>query len=141
MEIRLISTREDFEKAFNLLNQKEYALSFYEYFLKHDQYSKNHSAKLIGVFKKNIDQEGGRSDDCVGSLSYRLITCKDLGRILEVKEIYYKDIKAYESLLDFLDDVAVDEMCNSIKICKNQAERMNFSIFDKVENYFKNLNF
>ncbi len=132
MEIRLITVRDDFEKAFNLLNHSEYALSFYEYFLKHDLYSEKKSAKLIGFFEES---------ECIGTISYKIENCPSLGRILEVHEIHYKEAKAYEKLIDFLDNIALDESCDSIKICKNKVERLNFSIFDKVETYFKNLNF
>ncbi len=132
MDIRLITVKDDFELAFNLLNQEEYALSFYEYFLKHDQYSAFASLKLIGAFEEN---------KCVGTISYKIVICPYLGRILEVHEMHHKNVKAYKVLLDFLDSIASDESCDSIKIRKNKVERLNFTIFDKVETYFKNLNF
>lgn len=132
MEIRLITVRDDFEKAFKLLDHQAYPLSFYEYFLKHDLYSQNDALKLIGLFDEN---------ECIGTISYRIKKCQYLGRILEINEIHHKGIKAYKKLMDFLDVIASEESCNSIKICKNKAERMNYSIFDRMENYFKNLSF
>ena len=130
MDIRLITVKEDFEKAYNILNQREYPLSFYEYTLKHDLYTNKDQLKLIGVFHEEI---------CIGSISYKVVQCQNLGRILEVKELYYSNIGAYEKLLDFLDEIAKDEECNTIKINKNKSERLSISIFDKFENYLKNL--
>jgi hypothetical protein len=131
MEIRLITVKEDFEKAYNILNQKEYPLSFYEYALKHENYhSENDGPKLIGVFKDNL---------CLGTISYHFALCVELGKVLEIKEIYQTDTKAYPVLMDFLEKLAVDENCHAIKICKNYAERMNQNIFDKFENFLKGI--
>jgi hypothetical protein len=130
MDIRLITVKEDFEKAYNILNQREYPLSFYEYTLKHDLYTNKDQLKLVGVFNEEI---------CIGSISYKVVQCLNLGRILEIKELYYSNIGAYKKLLDFLDEIAKDEECNTIKINKNKTERLNISIFDKFENYLKNL--
>ena len=55
MEIRLISVKEDFEKAYNILNQKEYPLSFYEYSIKQDNFqTPKDGPKLIGVFQNEV---------------------------------------------------------------------------------------
>jgi hypothetical protein len=62
-----------------------------------------------------------------------------MGKILEVKEIYLKNIKGHKVLIDFLDRLASEENCQAIKICKNQAERMSQNIFDRFENFLKNL--
>jgi len=131
MDIRLITVKEDFEKAYNILNQKEYPLSFYEYALKHENYSSQDiGPKLIGVFQ---------DDTCIGTLSYKLTPCPHLGRILEIKEIYQSNIKSYKAMIDFLDTLAAEENCQAIKICKNSAERMNNNIFDRIENFLKKL--
>jgi hypothetical protein len=131
MDIRLITVKEDFEKAYNILNQKEYPLSFYEYSLKHENYlSNSEGPKLIGVFQ---------DDACLGTISYKLTPCPYMGKILEVKEIYQTNIKGYKVLMDFLDRLASDESCQAIKICKNQAERMDQNIFDKLENFLKRI--
>ena len=131
MDIRLISVKEDFEKAYNILNQKEYPLSFYEYSLKHDNFqTPNDGPKLIGVFHNEI---------CLGTISYVITPCPYLGKILEVKEIYQTSITGYKALMDFLDILALDENAQAIKICKNEAERMKQNIFDRLENYLKNL--
>ena len=131
MDIRLITVKEDFEKAYNILNQKEYPLSFYEYALKHENYlSDNIGPKLIGVFQEH---------SCIGTISYKLTPCPYLGKILEVKEIYQTNIKGYKALMDFLDKLAFEENCQAIKICKNQAERMDQNIFDKLENFLKKI--
>ena len=131
MDIRLITVKEDFEKAYNILNQKEYPLSFYEYSLKHENYHAfSEGPKLIGVFQNEI---------CLGTISYSVTSCPHLGKILEVKEIYQNSIKGYKILFDFLDQLALDEKCQAIKICKNQAERMNQNLFDKLENFLKKL--
>ncbi|MDD4976319.1 MAG: hypothetical protein PHY93_18315 [Bacteriovorax sp.] len=131
MDIRLITVREDFEKAYNILNQKEYPLSFYEYALKHENYLNNSEGpKLIGVFQ---------DDSCLGTISYLLTPCPYLGKILEVKEIYQTNIKGYKVLMDFLDRLASDENCQAIKICKNQALPMNQNVFDRLENFLKKI--
>ena len=130
MEIRLITHKEDFEKAYNLLNQREYPLSFYEYTLKHEQYQNEKSAKLIGVFQDS---------ECLGTISYTITPCPHLGRILEIKETHQSSIRGYKALMDFLDTLAVDEGCNAIKINKNKVERMSNNIFDKIENYLKRI--
>jgi hypothetical protein len=131
MDIRLITVKEDFEKAYNILNQKEYPLSFYEYTLKHDNFQTPHfGPKLIGVFQ---------DENCLGTISYILTPCPYLGKILEVKEIYQTNIKGYKVLMNFLDKLALDEDCQAIKICKNQAERMSENFFDRMENFLKNL--
>jgi hypothetical protein len=131
MDIRLITVKEDFEKAYNILNQKEYPLSFYEYTLKHDNFQAPHfGPKLIGVFQ---------DENCLGTISYILTPCPYLGKILEVKEIYQTNIKGYKVLMNFLDKLALDEDCQAIKICKNQAERMSENLFDRMENFLKNL--
>jgi hypothetical protein len=123
--------KEDFEKAYNILNQKEYPLSFYEYSLKHENYlSSNGGPKLIGAFQDN---------SCIGTISYKLTPCPHLGKILEIKEIYQANIKGHKVLIDFMDKLALDENCQAIKICKNQAERMNQNIFDRLENFLKKL--
>lgn len=131
MDIRLITVKEDFEKAYNILNQKEYPLSFYEYSLKHENYQQqNLGPKLIGVFQ---------DEECHGTISYKLTPCPSLGKILEIKEIYQTNIKSYKIMMDFLDTLAAEENCQAIKICKNKAERMENSVFDRIENFLKNL--
>lgn len=130
MEIRLITVKDDFEKAFNLLNQKEYPLSFYEYTLKHDHYSNQNTLKLVGVFK---------DDECVGTISYQISPCKHLDRILEIKEQHLKNIQSYKVMMDFLDELAKEENCRAIKICKNEARRLDHSIFDRMENFLKSI--
>lgn len=130
MEIRLITHKDDFEKAYNLLNQNEYPLSFYEYTLKHEQHHDAKSSKLIGVF---------HDSECLGTISYKITPCPQLGRILEVKEIHQSNIKGYKALMDFLDTLAEDEDCHAIKINKNKVDRMSVNIFDKIENYLKRI--
>lgn len=130
MDIRLITVKEDFEKAYNILNQKEYPLSFYEYTLKHDNHSYGEALKLIGVFEL---------DECLGTISYKVSECPHLGKILEIKEIYQTNIRGYKAMMDFLDKLAKDENCHAIKICKNSAERLKHNIFDRIEGFLKNL--
>ncbi len=130
MEIRLITVKEDFEKAYNILNQKEYPLSFYEYTLKHEQFDQLMANKLIGVFQ---------NEECLGTISYSISPCPQLGRILEIKEIYQVNISGYKALINFLDKLAEDEHCLAIKICKNKADRLTVSVFDRIENYLKKL--
>ena len=86
--------------------------------------------KLIGVF---ID------DECVGTISYKITQCPHLGQILEIKEMHQKNIKAYKIMMDFIDEIAQDEHCHAIKISKNKADRLNHSVFDRVENFLKGL--
>ena len=130
MDIRLITVKEDFERAFRILDQREYPLSFYEYVLKHDSFTNPNHLKLIGVFQ---------GDECLGTISYKITPCPHLGRILEIKEMHQKTIKGYKVLMDFLDEIARDEECLSIKICKNRAERLNRNVFDRMENFLKGL--
>ncbi len=131
MEIRLITVKEDFEKAYNILNQKEYPLSFYEYTLKHENYtSQSIGPKLVGAFQDDL---------CIGTISYKINPCPYLGKILEVKEIYQLNILGHKVLLDFLDTLALDEDCQAIKICKNNAERMDQNLFDRLENFLKKI--
>jgi hypothetical protein len=131
MDVRLISVKEDFEKAYNILNQKEYPLSFYEFCLKHDRLQNEKSLKLIGVFQQ---------DDCVGFLSYKITVCPYLDRILEIKEIHQTSIKTYKTLLSFIDSLAIDEDCRAIKMNKNKkVERLNHTLSDKFENFLKGL--
>ncbi|MBC7712285.1 MAG: hypothetical protein H7177_03040 [Rhizobacter sp.] len=130
MDIRLITVKEDFEKAYSILNQREYPLSFYEYALKHDSYRNHQLLKLIGLFA---------DDECVGTISYKITPCPHLGQILEIKEMHQLNIKGYKAMMDFIDEIARDEHCNAIKICKNKAERLNHSVFDRMENFLKGL--
>ena len=130
MDIRLITVKEDFEKAYNILNQKEYPLSFYEYSLKHEYEHGLHGPRLIGVFC---------DENCVGTISYQVISCSKLGKILEIKEIYQTNIKSYKFMMDFLDKLAADESYHAIKICKNRADKLNQNVFDKLENFLKRL--
>ncbi|MBY0413074.1 MAG: hypothetical protein K2Q18_02860 [Bdellovibrionales bacterium] len=132
MDIRLITVKEDFEKAYGILDQRVYPLSFYEYTLKHDSYTKKNLLKLVGVFEES---------ECVGTISYRITPCPHLGRILEIKEMYNKNISGYKVLMDFIDDIAQDEQCHAIKISKNKAERLDHSIFDRFENFLKGFAF
>ncbi len=130
MDIRLITVKEDFEKAYNILNQREYPLSFYEYTLKHDDYQNGEGPKLLGVFE---------AENCLGTISYKVEKCPHLGRILEIREIYQTNIRGYKVMMDFLDKLAKEEDCHAIKICKNKVERLNQNIFDKVENFLKRI--
>ncbi|AUN99736.1 hypothetical protein DOM21_02105 [Bacteriovorax stolpii] len=130
MDIRLITVKEDFEKAFRILDQREYPLSFYEYTLKHDSFRNPQRLKLIGAFQ---------DDECVGTISYKITPCPHLGRILEIQEMHQKNIKGYKVMMDFLDEIARDEECLSIKICKNKAERLDFSFLDRFETFLKKL--
>lgn len=132
MDIRLITVKEDFEKAFNILNQREYPLSFYEYVLKHDQFQKDYGLKLIGVFE---------NENCIGTLSYLVETCPHLDRILDIKEIYQTGIKGHKHLMDFVDVLAKEENCRVIKISKKKVERLNNSVFDRFEDFLKNIIF
>jgi hypothetical protein len=129
MDIRLISVKEDFEKAFNILNNKEYPLSFYEYVLKHDQFHKDSSLKLIGVFE---------NENCIGTLSYQVEHCSQLDRILNIKEIYQTNIKGHKQLMEFIDVLAKEENCRVIKISKKKVTRLNNSVFDRIEGFLKN---
>jgi hypothetical protein len=130
MNIRLITVKEDFEKAYGILDQREYPLSFYEYTLKHDSFTNRNLLKLVGIFS---------DDECLGTISYKISPCAHLGKILEIKEMHQKNIKGYKALMDFIDDIAKEEGCLSIKICKNKAERLNHSIFDRFENFLKSI--
>ena len=130
MDIRLITVKEDFEAAYGILNQREYPLSFYEYTLKHDHFINDKKLKLIGVFI---------NDECMGTISYRIAPCPHLGRILEIKEMHNKNIKGYKAMMDFIDEIAHEEKCHAIKICKNKPERLSHSVFDKFENFLKGL--
>ena len=130
MNIRLISVKEDFEAAYGILNQREYPLSFYEYTLKHDLIHNAKKLKLLGVFN---------NEECLGTISYLLSICPDLGRILEIKEIHNKNIIGYKTMMNFIDEIAYDEECHAIKICKNLPERLSNSVFDKIENFLKGL--
>lgn len=134
MDVRLITAREDFEAAFSLLDHDKYPLSFYEYALKHDSYQKNECLKLIGAFVgSNFEQ------NCLATISYRVKSCPQIGKILEIKEIYQKNQLAYESLINFLEEVANDEKCLLIKIDKNNPERLAHSSLDRLENFLKSL--
>jgi hypothetical protein len=128
MDIRLITVKEDFEAAYGILNQREYPLSFYEYTLKHDSYANHRLLKLLGVFSEG---------ECIGTISYKITPCPHLGKILEIKEMHQKNISGYKAMMNFIDEVAHDEQCTTIKICKNNAERLNHSIFDRMENFLK----
>jgi hypothetical protein len=130
MDIRLITVKEDFEQAYGILNQREYPLSFYEYMLKHDFFTNKNLLKLVGAFS---------DDECIGTISYKITPCPHIGKILEIKEMHQKNIKGYKSLMDFIDEIARDEGCLSIKICKNKAERLNHSVFDRFENFLKSI--
>ena len=130
MDIRLISVKEDFELAYGILNQREYPLSFYEYTLKHDLYQNKKKLKLIGAFK---------DDCCLGTIGFKISHCRDLGKILEIMEIHHMNLSAYSHLMDFINDVASDEHCDNIKIQKNKPERLNHSIFDRIEIYLKSV--
>lgn len=130
MDIRLITVKEDFEKAFRILDQREYPLSFYEYTLKHDSFRNPQRLKLIGAFQ---------DDECVGTISYKITPCPHLGRILEIQEMHQKNIKGYKVMMDFLDEIAREEECLSIKICKNKAERLDFNFLDRFETFLKKL--
>lgn len=130
MDIRLITVKDDFEKAYGILNQREYPLSFYEYTLKHDSFTNPLLLKLVGVFQ---------DDECIGTISYKVTTCPQLGKILEIQEMHNKNIKGYKLIMDFLDEIAKEEECCTIKICKNKAERLNHSVFDRFETYLKGL--
>lgn len=130
MDIRLITVKEDFEKAYNILNQKEYPLSFYEYSLKHESYQGSGKPRLIGIFDEDI---------CLGTISYLVVHCQHLGKILEIKEIYQTNIKSYKIMMDYLDKLAANESCQTIKICKNQADKLNQNFFDRIENFLKRM--
>lgn len=130
MDIRLITVKEDFEKAFRILDQREYPLSFYEYTLKHDSFRNPQRLKLIGAFQ---------DDECVGTISYKITPCPHLGRILEIQEMHQKNIKGYKVMMNFLDEIAREEECLSIKICKNKAERLDFNFLDRFETFLKKL--
>lgn len=130
MDIRLITVKEDFEKAYGILNQRQYPLSIYEYILKHDHFQNKDKLKLIGFFK---------NDDCIGTISYQIKSCPHLGKILEIMEMHYNGISAYVVLMDFINDIALDEKCFSIKISKNKPDRLNHSVFDRFETFLKGL--
>jgi hypothetical protein len=132
MDIRLITVKEDFEKAFNILNHREYPLSYYEYVLKHDQFHKNSSLKLIGVFEK---------EQCIGTLSYLVDQCPHLDRVLHIKEIYQTGIKGHKKLMEFIDILAKEENCRVIKISKKKVERLQNSFLDRFEGILKNIIF
>lgn len=132
MDIRLITVKDDFEKAFNILKNRDYPLSFYEYVLKHDQFHKDDTLKLIGIFD---------NDECIGTLSYLVEDCPHLERILDIKEIHQSNIKGYKKLMEFIDTLAKEENCNVIKISKNKVEKLNQSIFDRFEDYLKSIIF
>ena len=53
MDIRLITVKEDFEKVYGILNQREYPLSFYEYTLKHDLYQNKKKLKFEKICQSN----------------------------------------------------------------------------------------
>ncbi len=130
MDIRLISVKEDFEKAYKIIDYN-YPLSFYEFVLKHDRFSESYSPKLVGVFE---------DEKCLGHISYLVTHCPHLERILEIKEIHETSIRGHKALMDFIDTLAKEENCRAIKISKKKIERLNFTIFDKFENFLKAIN-
>ncbi len=130
MEIRLITVKEDFEKAYQLIKNINFDMNFYEFVLRFDQPVHSDHLKLIGLF----DEE-----ECIGVLSYQITKCEVLNRILEIKELYHTNIKAYRGLMDFIDVIAREESCKTIKICKNKPERLNLNLFDRMENFLSNL--
>lgn len=130
MEIRLVTVNEDFEKAYKILLQQKYPLSFYEFVLKHDQFEKKSTAKLIGVFD---------GDECIGHLSYVITKCPHLDRILDIKEINQTSLKSYNAMMNFIDILAQEEKCRAIKISKKEVSRLNNGLFDRLENKLKAL--
>jgi len=130
MEIRLITVKEDFEKAFELIKKKHFETNFYEFVLRFDHPLNSDQLKLIGFFEH---------EECIGILSYQIVHCDVLKRILKIRELYYTNIKAYRNLMDFIDVIAKEENCKTIKICKNKPERLNINLFDRVENFLTNL--
>lgn len=136
MEIRLISVKEDFEKAFGALYAKKYHLSFYEFSLRHDYHSKHATHRLIGAFF---------SDECLGTLSYEINPNHVLGKILHIKEIKtqnkssVKPEKIRTALLDFIERIAIDEKCDLVKMQYQHSENHNASIFDRFENYLRSI--
>lgn len=130
MDIRLITVKEDFEKAFSILDNRNYPLSFYEFTLKHDQFHQEKGRKLIGLFIQ---------DECLGYLSYQIENCPYLDRILVIKEIQQTTIGSYKALMDFTDIIAKDENCRAIKISKTQVDKLNTNLFDKFENFLKRI--
>jgi len=133
MDIRLITVKEDFEKAFGILNSKDYHLSFYEFSLRHE-IKRGH--RLIGAFN---------NDECLGVLSYEINPNHVLGKILHIKEIKTnKNLKVkpniiHSELLDFIEKIALEEKCDLVKMQYQHREQLNKSIFDRFENYLKSL--
>lgn len=136
MEIRLISVKEDFEKAFGVLYAKNYHLSFYEFSLRHDYHSKHATHRLIGAFHR---------DECLGALSYEINPNHVLGKILHIKEIKTQNKSAFKpenirsELLDFIERIALDEKCDLVKMQYQHSEKHNESIFDRFENYLRSI--
>ncbi len=135
MEIRLISVKEDYEKAFGMINQSDYHLSYYEFSLRHGH--SNHSEhKLVGAF---LDGE------CLGILSYSINPNHVLGKVLHIKEVKTdpKNPKAANtvrnSLLSFIETIALEERCDLVKLQYQHKEKLTRSIFDRFENYLKSL--
>lgn len=134
MDIRLISVKEDFEKAYGALYAKNYHLSFYEFNLRHDHQSKHATHKLVGAFK---------NDDCLGTISYEINPNHVLGKILHIKEVKTNNkssIKAElirSQLLDFIEKIANDEKCDLIKMQYQHREEYSPGIFDRFENYLR----
>lgn len=133
MDIRLITVKEDFEKAFGILNSKDYHLSYYEFSLRHE-IKRGH--QLIGAFQQ---------DECLGVLSYEINPNHVLGKILHIKEIKTnKSLKVkpntiHSVLLDFIEKIAIEEKCDLVKMQYQHREQLNKSIFDRVESYLKSL--
>jgi hypothetical protein len=130
MEIRLITTQEDFEKVYKTLNQYDYPLSFYEFQLKHSDVYKKESNKLIGAFQNN---------HCLGHLSYKILFAKNNDNILEINELFYQDVKAYKILMNFTDLIAQEEKCCAIKISNKKIDKLKAGLFDRFENILKSI--
>ncbi len=136
MEIRLITVRDDFERAFKILKPKEYHLSFYEFNIRHELKTNYSSHQLIGAFNQ---------DQCIGFISFELNPNHVIGKILHIKEIKTLPNETYSAkeiknqLLDFIQQIAIDEKCDLVKMQYDHNEKLDNTVFDRIETYLKSL--
>ena len=139
MEIRLVTSTEEFEKVFSQFFCHNSHLSFYEFTLRHElSFNQKHNHHLIVASLPNVESY-------LGVLSYTIDPRHVLGKILSIKEIHTSKHAAYSAshirseLLNFIEKIAIENNCDLVKMQYKNFERNNFSIFDKVESFLKNL--
>ena len=127
MNVRLITTKEDLELAYQFMKQFNKKLAYYDFLVKFD-FNNHDKHFIIGAFQ---------NEQCLGVLTYRIEHLDKENKILEILDSKYSDIRSYKLLFKFIDNVASEDHFSAIKIKKPDPDLRSKKVINKLNHILR----